>query len=140
MTGEDVQVVRDQFGATNERDFERAMGYYADDVVLVVPGEGLKSGRFEGKQAVGTWFGDWLGTWEAGYHFRIDEEREIGDLIFIHATHGGHGRGSGVEVSGESSYLYRVRAGKIAYVEFHWDRGDALLSAESQGGSEAETD
>jgi ketosteroid isomerase-like protein len=32
----DVDVVRAQFAATNERDFPRAMGFYADDVVLVV--------------------------------------------------------------------------------------------------------
>jgi ketosteroid isomerase-like protein len=137
---EDIKVIRDQFAATNDRDFNRAMEYYADDVLLVVPGEGIQSGRFEGKHAVGEWFGDWLGTWGSDYRFEIDEARMIRDLVFIHATHGGTGRVSGVEVRGESSYLYRVRDGKIVYVEFHWDRDEALRSAEAPGRSEGETD
>jgi hypothetical protein len=33
----DIDVVLDQFDSVNERDFERAMGHYADDVVLIVP-------------------------------------------------------------------------------------------------------
>ena len=36
MSKEDVEVIRDQFAVTNERDFTRAMGHYADDVVLIV--------------------------------------------------------------------------------------------------------
>ncbi len=36
MSQENVDVVCDQFAATNERDFERAMSYYAEDVELVV--------------------------------------------------------------------------------------------------------
>jgi ketosteroid isomerase-like protein len=137
---EEIQIVRDQFAATNERDFERAMALYADDVVLLVPGPGIQSGRYEGKTAVGEWFGDWLGTFETDYRFEIDEARAIGDLIFIHATHGGRGRVSGAEIRTESSYLYRVRGDKIAYVEFHWDRDEALKAAESPGRSEGETD
>ena len=140
MSEQDIEVVRDQFAATNERDFERAMALYADDVVLVVPGPGIQSGRYEGKQAVGEWFGDWFGTFDPDYRFEIDEAREIGDLIFIHAAHGGRGRVSGAEVRSESSYLYRVRGGKVAYVEFHWERDEALQSAESPGRSKGETD
>jgi ketosteroid isomerase-like protein len=136
----EIQVVRDQFDATNARDWERAMSYYADDVVLVVPGEGIQSGRFSGKRAVGAWFGDWLGTWDRDYRFDIDEARKIGGLNFIHAKHGGRGRASGVEVHSESSYLYRVRDDKIVYVEFHWDRAAALAAAESPGRSESEVD
>jgi ketosteroid isomerase-like protein len=136
----DIEVVRDIFAATNERDWARAMSHYAPDVVLVIPGAGLRSGRFEGKQAVGEWFGDWFRTFDRDYHFDIDEARKIGDLIFIHAKHGGRGRASGVEVHSESSYLYRVRDGKIVYVEFHWDRAAALAAAESPGRSESEVD
>ena len=36
MSKENVEVVRDQFAAVNERDFPRAMGHYAEDVELVV--------------------------------------------------------------------------------------------------------
>jgi ketosteroid isomerase-like protein len=63
MSQADIDVVRDQFQAVNERDFERAMGHYADDVVLVVEGEAVANpGVHRGKEAVGEWFGDWFRT------------------------------------------------------------------------------
>jgi ketosteroid isomerase-like protein len=131
VSAEDIEVVRDQFKATNERDFERAMALYADDVVLVVPpGEGIvvNPGIYEGKEAVGGWFGDWFQAFGRDYHFDIDEAREIGDLVYIHATHRGTGRASGVEVHGENSYLYRVRDGKVVGVGFYATREDALAA------------
>jgi ketosteroid isomerase-like protein len=142
MSEADIEVIRNQFAATNERDFERAMDLYADDVVLVVPeGEGGPNpGTHSGKEAVGRWFGDWLGAFDSDYRFEIDEELDLGEVIFIHATHGGHGRASGVEVRGESSYLYRVRAGKIAQVGFYWARAEALAAAKLPEWSQGQTD
>jgi ketosteroid isomerase-like protein len=134
MSDADIQVVRDQFEAVNRRDWARAMELYADDVVMVVPpAEGIMNpGTYEGKAAVGEWFGDWFGTFGEDYHFEIDEAREIDELIFVHANHGGHGRLSGVEVSSENSYLYGVRDGKVTRVEFYATRDDALQAVESR--------
>ena len=131
MSQTDIDVIRDQYEAVNERDFERAMGHYADDVVLVVPQtEGVADpGTYEGKQAVGRWFGNWFQMFDRDYRFEIHEAREIGDQIFIFATHSGRGRLSGAPVSGANGYLYRVREGKIARVEFYPSRGDALAAA-----------
>jgi ketosteroid isomerase-like protein len=130
----DVQVVLDQFKATNERDFERAMAYYAEDVVLVADGEALVNpGTYEGKEAVGRWFGDWFQAFGSDYRFDIDEVRGLGDLIFIHATHRGTGRASGVEVHGENSYLYRVLDGRVVGVGFYATREDALAAADAAG-------
>ena len=57
MSQRNVDVLRDQFAATNERDFPRAMSHYAEDVELVVsPGAFLQSGTFAGRRAVGQWF------------------------------------------------------------------------------------
>ncbi|HEX8855573.1 MAG TPA: nuclear transport factor 2 family protein [Thermoleophilaceae bacterium] len=65
MSQDDVRVVLDQYAATNERDFARAMGYYADDVVLVVHPEAfVEGGTFEGRDAVGQWFANWFTTFE----------------------------------------------------------------------------
>jgi ketosteroid isomerase-like protein len=127
----DVQMVLDQFEAVNRRDFARAMELYADDVVLVVPlTEGVPNpGTYEGKEAVGEWFGDWFRAFAPDYRFEIDEARAVGDAIFIHAWHGGHGKASGVEVRGDNSYLYRVRDGRVTRVEFYATREEALEAA-----------
>jgi ketosteroid isomerase-like protein len=127
----DVDVVVDQFAAVNERDFQRAMDHYADDVILVVPPaeSAPEPGTFEGKEAVGRWFGSWFQSFDRDYRFELDESRMIGDQVFIHARHGGRGRTSGIEVMGELSYLYRVRDGKVARVEIYPTRQEALEAA-----------
>jgi ketosteroid isomerase-like protein len=131
MSQENVDIVLAQFAATNKRDFERAMTFYAEDVVLVVqPDAFLQGGTFEGRDAVGGWFGDWFRTFERGYRFEIDETREFGHgVVFLAATHRGRGRASGVEVGGQTGYLYTVRNGKIVRVELYRSAAEAREAA-----------
>jgi ketosteroid isomerase-like protein len=135
----DVDVVREQFAATNARDFPRAMELYTDDVVMVVDGFGISSGTFEGKAAVGEWFGDWFRQFADDYRFEITEAREVADgLVFLIAEHGGSGRASGAPIGAESGYLYRVRDGRISRVGLFHEPGDALEAASLPEWSEAE--
>lgn len=130
MSQENVEVVRDQFAATNERDFPRAMSHYAEDVELVVDRDAfLEGGTFRGREAVGQWFANWFTTFEPGYRFEIEEARDLGDVVFLLATHRGRGRTSGVEVQAQTGYLYGLRDGKIVRVELHAGRAEALEAA-----------
>jgi ketosteroid isomerase-like protein len=134
MPAGDVDVVREQFEATNARDFERAMRLYAEDVVLVVDSDAfLNSGTFEGREAVGGWFADWLTSYERGYHFNIEEARDLGGVVLLVASHGGRGRSSGAEVHGQTGYLYGLCDGKIARVELYAGREEALDAAGRHG-------
>jgi ketosteroid isomerase-like protein len=135
-------VVTDQFAATNERDFARAMEYYADDVVLVVDeGWGITAGRFEGKTIVGRWFGDWFQQFADDYHFDIVDARDLGNgVVFLDAKHGGSGRASGVAIGRESGYLYRVVDGKITQVGLFMTPAEALEGAALPEWSGGETD
>jgi ketosteroid isomerase-like protein len=130
VSEENVEAVRDQFAATSAGDFETAMTYYADDVVLVVDENAfLDAGTFTGRDAVGKWFGNWFGTFERGYSFEIEETRDLGDAVFFVATHHGRGRSSGVEVRGQTGYVYTFRDGKIVRAELYRDRATALAAA-----------
>ena len=133
MAHEDVDVVLDQFAAVNERDFERAMSLYAEDVELVVdPRAFLEGGTFKGRDAVGEWFGNWFRAFGPGYRFDIEEARDLGEVILLVATHRGRGRTSGAEVQGQTSYLYRVRDGRIARAEIYPSRDAALAASGRQ--------
>jgi ketosteroid isomerase-like protein len=93
-------------------------------VVLVVEEGFLNTGVFEGREAVGEWFGDWFRAFGSDYHFTIDEMRELEPgLVFLTATYGGTGRTSGAEVHDTRSYLYRVEGGLIT-------RGQLFLTPE----------
>ena len=129
MSKGDVDVVRDQFAAVNERDFPRAMSLYAEDVVLVVDPGFLESGTYEGREAVGKWFGDWFRTFEPDYRFEIEETRDLGDVVYLDASHGGRGRGSGIAVEGRMGYLYTVRDGKVARAELYRTPAEAREAA-----------
>lgn len=130
MSREDVQVVLDQFAAVNERDFERAMSLYAEDVELVVhPRAFLESGTYSGREAVGEWFGNWFRTFARDYRFDIEEARDLGDAVLLVASHHGSGRTSGAEVHGHTGYLYRVRDGRVVRAELYPSREDALEAA-----------
>ena len=143
MPQEDIDVVRDQFAATNERDFERVMAYYAEDVVMVVPRrEGLQNpGTYEGKEAVGEWFGDWFRAFAADYRFEVTEAEDLGNgVVYLFAEHHGRGRLSGVPVQSSNAYLYRLHDGKITRVGFYGTREEALQAASSPEWSESKTD
>lgn len=135
-----VDVVADQYVATNERDFERAMSHYADDVVLVVEEGFLSTGSFEGKEAVGEWFGDWFRAFAADYRFETEQIRELEPgLVFLVARYGGTGRASGAEVSDRRAYLYRVRDGKITRVQLFVEPESAIDAASLPEWSDPQT-
>ena len=141
MALDPVEVLREQFGATNERDFERAMSFYDDDVVLVIEEGFLSTGTFEGKQKVGEWYGDWFRAFGSDYRFEIGEIREVADgLVFMTATYGGSGRASGAEVWDERAYLYKVRAGLITRIQIFMNTEQALEAASLPEWSESKTD
>jgi ketosteroid isomerase-like protein len=136
-----VDVLREQFAATNERDFARAMTYYADDVILVVEDGFLNTGTFEGKEAVGEWYGDWFRAFGTDYRFEIEEIRELqAGLVFMTAKYGGSGRASGVVVSDRRAYLYRVDEGKITRVQLFPTREEAMEAASLPEWSRTKTD
>ena len=130
MSQANVDVVRDQFEAVNERDFRRAMSHYAEDVELVVdPHAFLASGTWKGREAVGAYFGDWFSTFEPGYRFELEETLDLGDKVLLVATHYGRGRSSGAEVQTQTGYLYGLRDGKILRAELYAGRAEALEAA-----------
>jgi ketosteroid isomerase-like protein len=130
MSQQNVEVVYDQFAATNARDFPRAMSHYAEDVELVVdPNAFLEPGTFKGRRAVGQWFGNWFTTFEPGYQFDIEEVRDLGDVVFLIASHHGRGRTSGVEVHGQTGYLYTLRERKIVRLQLFPSREKTLEAA-----------
>jgi ketosteroid isomerase-like protein len=141
VSEEDIRVVRDQFAAVNERDFARAMEGYAEDVVLVAPEGFLNTGTFEGKEAVGEWFGDWFRQFGSDYRFEIKETRDLGGgHVYVFADYTASGRRSGAVVSDTTAYLYGVSGGKVSRVQLFSTRDAALEAATLPEWSESETD
>lgn len=132
-----MEVLRDHYAATNERDWARVMSHYAEDVELTIPAEGLYlvSGTFTGREAVGEWFGDWFRSFDSRMRFEITELSELEDgSILLVADNFARGRTSGIELKGQVIWRYRLRDGRIVAVEGHPSREDAVRAAAEEAG------
>ena len=101
--------------AVNAGDFEAAMTFVADDVVLVLQGEAarLAGDGAEGKEAFARWFADWFRAFESGYRFVIERLRSDGDDVYATIVHHARGRSSGADVTMASPWVYTFRDGRI---------------------------
>lgn len=111
-----LEVIRDQYAATNEHDWQRAMSHYAEDVVLEIRGRGVIAGTYEGREAVGEWFGDWFRTFTSKFDIKELEEQE-GGRVLLAADVTVHGKGSGIDLVGEVVWVYALEGGKIVRVD-----------------------
>jgi ketosteroid isomerase-like protein len=125
MSQQNVEIVREQFAATNRKDFARPMADWADDVELTVV-EGMNAGTYAGRDAVGEFFGDWFRAFGAGIHFDVQELVDARDCVAVRVHHRARGRHSGAEVKGDFFYEYRLRGDKIVRIRFHRSWQDAL--------------
>jgi ketosteroid isomerase-like protein len=134
MSQANVDLVRRYFEAANRREFADVMESYADDVELVVPHAWINGGTYEGKEAVGRFFGDWYRTFGGGPHFELVNLRDAGDAVAVAAHATARGGRSGVELSENYFYVLRVRGNRIAHVQFYDDWERALAAAGVAGG------
>ena len=113
-----ADVIRDQYAAVNERDWDRAMSHFAEDVELVIAPGGIRSGTFSGRDKVGRWFGEWFGSFDRTLHFEIIgfEERPDGSLD-VTAEHVARGKSSGAELTTTVIWRHWFRDGRIARLE-----------------------
>jgi ketosteroid isomerase-like protein len=118
------------FSAANRRDFDMVMAMYADDVDLVVPEAWINGGIYKGKEAVGRFFGDWYRTFDGGPHFELRRTHERGEAVAVSAYATARGGRSGVELNESYFYVYRVRDGQIAHVQFYdgWEQAVAAAA------------
>ena len=126
MSQENIEVVTRLFDATNRRDWQTAVDCYAADCQLVARGGLPTAGTYSGRDAVAGWFGEWLGTFERGYHFDIEETFDISNAVVVIVAHRGRGRLSGIDVEGRTAYAYWVRDRLIVRVEVTDSRAEAL--------------
>ena len=124
MSRENVEIVRGQYEAMNRRDWASVMAHYDDDVVLVVY-MGLNDGTFNGREAVGAWFGDWFVSFGKDYQFEIEEVLSAGDRVFVVQRHQGRGRTSGIDVELTNACIFSLSGGKIVRLELYGSRNDA---------------
>jgi ketosteroid isomerase-like protein len=124
-----LDVVREQYRATNNRDWERSIALWAEDAVLDVRAGGIRSGIFEGREVIVEWFTDWFATFADDASFDLSELSELGDgSILAVSQHRARGRGSGIELTTGVVWRYFVEEGLIVRQIGHNDREEAVAA------------
>jgi ketosteroid isomerase-like protein len=132
LSSENAEIIRRHFADANRRDFDAAAASFAEDVELVVPGPDVLAGTYSGRQAVRRFFGDWYRTFGDSPLFEPRELRHNGEAVALAAHATGRGRLSGVEVSVDCFYVYRIHDCKIVHIQFYRSWPEALEAAELQ--------
>jgi ketosteroid isomerase-like protein len=108
-----VEVVRRLFEASNRRDFDAVMRFYAPDGVWEATGIGQS---FDGEAAIRGLYGDWVGGYEK-HEIVLDEGKDLGNgVVFADLTQGGRLAGSTGEVRSREGWIFRFVDGKIVWV------------------------
>jgi ketosteroid isomerase-like protein len=125
-----VAIVREHFEMSNRREWAAVMAIYDEEVVLVVhPDVAPDAGVFNGREAVGRWFGDWFRAFGKDYRFEVEEARSVGEQVLAVARHHGRGRVSGAEVEQVTANLYTLHGARIVRVELYASASEALKAA-----------
>jgi uncharacterized protein (TIGR02246 family) len=108
--------------ADNARDIDRVLGFYAEDAVLMPPGESPVTGR----EAIRPRYEDLFARFDPRIEPRLDEVCADGRLAFVRGRNGGRliGRGGGETRELDDAYLMLLRreaggAWRISHLIWH---------------------
>ena len=123
-----VELARRVQEATNRRDVDDLMSFFAPDAVWDVPPMDLRV--FEGRAAIRRFVEEWLGAY-GDVAFEIEEVRDLGSGVgFEVFTQRGHPTGSTGEVHQRSARVVLVVDGLIERITSYIDIDEARAAAE----------
>jgi ketosteroid isomerase-like protein len=121
MSQENVEVVRASMDAAQAGEFERALSYYAEDVVF----QPLVAGPYRGRDGVAQQMLTWVNEF-SDYWFETDELIDAGDEVVMLWRDGGVGKSSGLRIQQEAATVFRIEDGHISHARVYSDRAEAL--------------
>jgi ketosteroid isomerase-like protein len=140
MSQEDVEVVRALLGPFEQGDavvlfrdaavnaLIRAASepFFTRDFVCVFVREDIGRSEYFGLDGLQAGWLDWLEPWDS-YNPGVEDVVDAGEGRVVVLTHD-HARpkGSGAEVSFTGAPVWTLRDGKVACIEFYWNRSDGL--------------
>jgi ketosteroid isomerase-like protein len=130
MSQENVEIVRLALDAFAQRGLDAAAEYWTDDIEhRSIPGAVDDRGPMHGKDAVRTFYQDWLDTFDGFWTEPVELIDAGEDQVVSVLRMGGRAKQSGIETSLTYAVLSTIRDGKIARGREHATRDEALEAA-----------
>jgi ketosteroid isomerase-like protein len=124
-----VEIARAALEAFNDGDVDRLVRLAAADIEIESSQDLANAGTFVGRDGYLAWVGQWMEAWGEFTVEPLDMEPVGERHVIARVLQRGKGRGSGIETSLETTYLYELRDGKIARFSIYLERADALAAA-----------
>jgi ketosteroid isomerase-like protein len=125
-----MELVRAAFDAMNADDVERGLATAHEEIEFLPLASKQVDGRgYRGHAGLREWDRERRDTWDLAY--QIDEMTPIGsDRLLAYGRIRSRGKGSGVELDVEHSWLFDFRDDKIVRAEAFTDPAEARAAAE----------
>ena len=120
-----VELVWQGFRSWEAGDVEATLALYDPEIEVYAPPEVVNSGTYHGHEGFMSWAQEWLEAWES-FEQHLVEVEVIGErhaLAQVRQT--GVGKGSGIKVERDATYLWDVRGGKAVFLALFFDRDGA---------------
>ena len=125
MTRTDVNLAQAAFAAFLRGDWPALLELAAPDIVVTQFPDQLDVRDYHGHEGMQRVMADWIGTWE-DWSIEMLRAWEVGGLVLVTAFQRGRGRGSGVPIEGEVTFVFTVREGAIARWQMFRSEQEAL--------------
>jgi ketosteroid isomerase-like protein len=124
MSQENVEIVRQTFGAMCRRDYQRAAGGFHQDAVWHNTREFPGPGVCVGPQAITEFWESLMESFEGETNVEQIIAGEDGIVLAAHTV--GRGASGGVPLDVRWNLAFRVRGDKVSRVDVYGDRAKAL--------------
>jgi ketosteroid isomerase-like protein len=147
MSQSDVEVVRGLLGPFEQGDIvplfrDEAISasitaasapFFTADFECVFIRDDVGRAAYSGLDGLRAAWLDWLLPWES-YHAGVEDVRDADDgRVLVLTNDHARPKGVGAEVSFAGAPVWTVRDGKVARIEFYWNRDDGLAAVGLSG-------
>jgi ketosteroid isomerase-like protein len=114
-----VELVQRGWDAYNRGDIEGTVAILDPEIVVHSPVNMANAGTYHGIDGFLAWIGHWNEAWDS-FSTRVVEVETVGERHVVTAMHqSGTGRGSGIEVTMRTGWVFEQRDGLCVYMAIH---------------------
>jgi ketosteroid isomerase-like protein len=127
VSQENLNLVRREFQAFNDRDLSTVESTLCEDVVMRLIGGGfadLQGAEFRGRDAYLSWMRDMISTIDG--RAEIETIRQVGDQVVVLSAATGSGATSGIPLTNRFGAIYSFRGGRISVIDYYYSADEAL--------------
>jgi ketosteroid isomerase-like protein len=143
MSQENVEIVRRLLGPFEQGDAVVLFGddtiiasiiaasepFFTPDFKCVFVREDIGRAEYSGLDGLRSAWLDWLEPWDR-YHPGVEDVIDAGDgRVVVLTNDRASPRGSGAEITFRGAPVWTLREGKVACIEFYWNRKEGLRAA-----------